>query len=250
MGLFDNLFKKKETPKKMNFVFKSPDHIRYENGRHVSGPHGGAGRAIKVEPKISGGEGYTVTLFNLDGNHPIWQNNVQMAPKQMKVVQQEGDKIVLRGFGYDAMGASFADYGLTINFKNGEVEKCILHMHDRSVDVEYLKADGQQTTTSIQNDDDGLGALQDFIQKWVSETPMNVKMIIAQKSDELNNVGCNYYDQDDYVNAIKYFSKALEVMPSNDDALKNLIVCYKAIGNFKKMQDAQNKLDYLRKMGI
>jgi hypothetical protein len=62
MGLFDNLFKKKENPEKMNFVFKSPDHIRYENGRHVSGPHGGAGRAVKVEPNISGGEGYTVTL--------------------------------------------------------------------------------------------------------------------------------------------------------------------------------------------
>ena len=60
----------------LNFVFKSPDHIRYENGKHVSGPHGGAGRAVKVEPNISGGEGYTVTLYNLDGNHPVWQSNI------------------------------------------------------------------------------------------------------------------------------------------------------------------------------
>ncbi len=118
----------------LNFVFKSPDHLRYENGKHVSGPHGGAGRAVKVEPNISGGEGYTVTLYNLDGNHPVWQNNIQMAPKQMKVIQQTDDKIVLRGYGHDAMGASFADYGLTIKLKNGEVENCILHMHDRGVE--------------------------------------------------------------------------------------------------------------------
>jgi len=124
---------------KLNFVFKSSDHIRYENGENVSGPHGGAGRAIKVEPNINGGVGYTVTIYNLDGNHPVWQNNIQMAPKQMRIIiQQSENKIVLRGFGNDAMGASFVDYGLTINFKNGEVINCILHMHDRGVDIEYL----------------------------------------------------------------------------------------------------------------
>ncbi len=129
---------KKEEEIELDFVFKSSDHLRYENGMHVSGPHGGAGRAVKVEPNINGGEGYTVTLYNLDGNHPVWQNNVQMAPKQMKIIQHSNDKIVLRGYGHDAMGASFADYGLTIKLKNGEVTNCILHMYDRSVDIEYL----------------------------------------------------------------------------------------------------------------
>ena len=70
----------------LNFVFKSSDHLRYENGRHVSGPHGGAGRAVKVEPNVNGcegydiesGDGYIVTVFNLDGNHPLWQNNGQV----------------------------------------------------------------------------------------------------------------------------------------------------------------------------
>lgn len=122
----------------LNFVFKSSDHLRYENGIHVSGPHGGARRAVKVEPNISGGQGFTVTLYNLDGNHPVWQNNVQMAPKQMKVIESNNDKIVLRGYGQDAMGASFSDYGLTINLKNGQIYNCVLHMHDRGVDIEYL----------------------------------------------------------------------------------------------------------------
>jgi len=122
----------------LNFVFNSSDHIRYENGQHVSGPHGGAGRAVKVEPNINGGEGVSVTLFNLDGVHPLWQNNIQMAPKQMKPIEAKPEKIVLRGFGQDAMGASFADYGLTINLRNEQLYNCVLHMHDRGVDIEYL----------------------------------------------------------------------------------------------------------------
>jgi hypothetical protein len=79
---------------KLDIVFKSSDHLRYENGIHVSGPHGGTGRVVKVEPNIYGyegydikvGDGYIVTVFNLDGNHPIWQNNVQMSPKPMRII--------------------------------------------------------------------------------------------------------------------------------------------------------------------
>ena len=67
----------------LNFLFESSDHLRYENGIHVAGPHGGANRAVKVEPNINGcsgynlqgGDGYIVTIYNLDGAHPVWQNN-------------------------------------------------------------------------------------------------------------------------------------------------------------------------------
>ncbi|WP_417859450.1 tetratricopeptide repeat protein [Xanthomarina gelatinilytica] len=118
----------------LDFVFHSSDHLRYENGIHTSGPHGGAPRAIKVEANISGNEGYTVTMFNTDGG----QANVQMAPKQMKLVGLDNQKIQLRGYGNDNFGASFSDYGLTIHHNEGNIEKCILHMYDRNVDIEYL----------------------------------------------------------------------------------------------------------------
>lgn len=139
MGIFDIFSSAPKNETALNFVFKSSDHLRYEGGRHVSGPHGGAGRVIKVEPNINGNAGYTVTAFSLDGNHPLWQNNIMMAPKQMKAIQQDSNKVVLRGYGSDSNGASFADYGLTIHLANGEVSKCVLHMHDRGVDIEYLK---------------------------------------------------------------------------------------------------------------
>lgn len=127
-----------------DIYFESADHIRYQNGKQVSGPSGGAKRAIKVETNIEGKKGYTVTIYNLDGAHPMWGSNVQMAPKQMKVISKEEDSTELRGWGEDpkAFGhpdASFANYGITINHPNNEIESIILHMHDRSVDIEYLK---------------------------------------------------------------------------------------------------------------
>jgi hypothetical protein len=227
----------------LNFLFKSFDHIRYENGRHVSGPHGGANRAVKVEPNINGGEGYTVTLYNLDGNHPVWQNNIQMAPKQMKIVNQTSDKIVLRGYGSDSMGNTFSDYGLSINLKNGSVEKCILHMHDRNIDIEYLGS-GDQSPSNYLSSDPDLEEIKSFHHKWKRELSMNARTDIANKTDKLNDIGCKYYNNDDYENAILFFKKALEVMPINDDALKNLVICYKETKNLKKMKEAQIKLDF------
>lgn len=119
----------------LDFEFHSSDHLRYEKGRHVAGPHGGAPRAVKVEANVSGNEGYTVTMFNTDGGRAV----VQMAPKQMKLVGANNEKIQLKGYGRDAMGASFEDYGLTIFHSGGNIEKCILHMFDRGVDIEYLR---------------------------------------------------------------------------------------------------------------
>lgn len=118
----------------LDFVFHSSDHLRYENGRHVSGPHGGAPRALKVEANIWGNKGYTVTMFNIDEGKAV----VQMTPKQMKLIAADSVKIQLKGYGQDAMGASFSNYGLTIYHNNGKIEKCVLHMFDRNVDIEYL----------------------------------------------------------------------------------------------------------------
>jgi len=121
----------------LDFEFKSYDHIRYEDGKRVSGPHGRARRLVKVEPNIRDTEGYTVTIFNVEGDHPAWADNVQMAPKQMRIVEKTSGKIVLRGFGRDDFGYSFSDYGLSILHKNGDIYKCIAHMHDKNADIEY-----------------------------------------------------------------------------------------------------------------
>jgi hypothetical protein len=119
--------------------YHSKDHLRYENDRHVSGPHGGAGRGIEVVPNFKLKEGYLVTVYNQDGIHPVWGNNIQMATKQMKVINKTENEIQLRGFGTDPMGNSFSDYALSIHISGNDIEYIKLHMLDRGIEIKYLK---------------------------------------------------------------------------------------------------------------
>lgn len=120
-------------------IFDSNDHVRFQNGHDVSGHNMGCNRRITIEKNINGGEGYTVTMYNLDGIHPLWGNNVQMAPKQMKIVNVNGNIVELRGFGVDSLNASFADYGVVLLMEDGEISRVQLNMFDRGVSIVYLK---------------------------------------------------------------------------------------------------------------
>ena len=117
--------------------FDSSDHVRFKNNRR-----------LVIEKNIQDGEGYTVTLYNLDGIHPLWKDNVQMAPKRMKIVGIEGNIVELRGYGYDenalAMGvplevASFENYGVLVMIENNEILRAQLNMFDRNISIVYLK---------------------------------------------------------------------------------------------------------------
>lgn len=81
----------------LNFVFESIDYLQNKNGIQYSSPNFDVGQAIKVEPNLDGLEGNIVTFHNLGWNHPDWRINIQMFPKQMKVIQKLDHKIVFQG---------------------------------------------------------------------------------------------------------------------------------------------------------
>lgn len=129
-------------------IFDSSDHIRFQNGNDVSGHNYGCNRRLVIEKNIQGDQGYTVSMYNMDGMHPLWQNNVQMAPKRMKIVDVEGNLVELHGYGYDenalAMGvplevASFENYGVVLMIEDDEIVRAQLNMYDRNVCIVYLK---------------------------------------------------------------------------------------------------------------
>lgn len=131
-----------------SIVFDSSDHIRFQNGIDVSGHNYGCNRRIVIEKSITGSEGYTITMYNMDGLHPLWQNNIQMAPKRMKIVSVDGNLVEFRGFGYDesalaigapAEAALFANYGLIIMIEDERISRAQLNMYDRNVSIVYLK---------------------------------------------------------------------------------------------------------------
>ena len=128
-------------------VFDSSDHVRFQNGQNVSGHNYGCNRRLVIEKNIQGGKGYTISMYNMDGMHPLWQNNIQMAPKR-KIVNVDGNIVDLRGYGYDenalAMGApletaSFENYGVVLMIEDGKIVRAQLNMFDRNVSIVYLQ---------------------------------------------------------------------------------------------------------------
>lgn len=142
-------------PTEGKIVFDSSDHIRYQNGKAVSGHNYGANRRVVIENNVDGGPGYTVTLYNMDGVNPLWKNNIQMAPKPMRIVDVEGNVVELRGYGYDAMGGDFSDYGILLLIEDHAIKRVQLNLYDRGVSILYLKTeimDSSQSLTQVRID--------------------------------------------------------------------------------------------------
>lgn len=126
------------------FVFKSDCHQRFENGNEVMGLQQCV-RTVSVEKNTNGcrgyklnpGDGYIVKVFNDDLGKP------NMSDKPMRIVSKTADKVELRGFPIEAQTpfgwqeVDYSDYGFTVYYTNGKVSKCVLHMFDRNVDLEY-----------------------------------------------------------------------------------------------------------------
>lgn len=244
MGLFD-FFKSDDTKKPSidltDLKFLSDDHTRIENRRLTAANNKGAWRGIRV--KTSDNTIFFVTMYNMNENHPVWGSNIQMAEKQMKLVDENNEKIILRGFGLDAMGASFADYGLTLHKSNGSINKVSLHMHDKNIDIVYVKAEDKPQSTKLE-DYSKNDSFKDFVEKFRSMS-MPEKMQIAMQTDTLNNKGAEAYKNGNIELAIASFQQALKIMPINDDALINLSRCYTKIAEYEKSIDPLNKLNSL-----
>ncbi len=129
----------------LDLVLKSTHHQRYQNGIPVMGAQY-CNRTIKIENKVfkemfngldvSPKQGFLVTMWNMDTPNPT----PQMQPKLMEMVTNTDDKILLRGVVLKTMGVvayDNKDYGMTLHLKNRNVVKCVLHLYDRGVDIEY-----------------------------------------------------------------------------------------------------------------
>ena len=122
-----------------SLIFTSSDPIRFQNGVDVRGHNHGANRRFIIERNIDGNDGYSVTMYNLDGNHPFWQNNIQMATKRMRIESVSDNIIQMRGYGVNQLGASFADYGIVLLIEEKTIKRIQLNLYDRNISIVYLK---------------------------------------------------------------------------------------------------------------
>lgn len=162
MGLFDYIRKEREQTSLIEpFIFKSNCHQRYENGFPKMGLQE-CFRTVCVEKNINGcngyklepGVGYIVKIFNDDLGKP------NMSDKPMKVVRKTENFVELRGFPIEAMSpfgwqeVDYSVYGLIVYYEHGKISKCVLHMYDRDIRIEYLAKSHEETSqasTSINN---------------------------------------------------------------------------------------------------
>lgn len=244
MGLLDffQSDSKKPSIDLRDYKFLSDDHTRIQNGQPTNANNKGAWRGIRV--KTSDNNTFFVTMYNMNENHPVWGDNIQMSEKQMRLVEENNDKISLRGFGIDTMGASFANYGLTLHKSNENINKITLHMYDRNIDIIYEKAEDKLQSETLNQFSD-FDNFKDFTYKWNTSMSIQEKIQIAMQSDNINNLGVKSYYDGDLIKAIRYYEQALTIMPNNDDALKNLRLCYSKLGNQSKTSEMEKKLKYL-----
>lgn len=128
-----------------DLVLNSTHHQRYQNGVPVMGDQC-CNRTIKIENKVfkdmfngldvTPEKGFLVTMWNMDLPTPMQH----MQPKLMEMVTDTGNKILLRGIILNARGLTtldYSNYGITLYLKNRNVVKCVLHLLDRGVNIQY-----------------------------------------------------------------------------------------------------------------
>jgi len=120
-----------------DIYFRSSKNIQHEN--KTSKEHKEK-IAIKIEPNIEGKKGFTLTTFRLNGFIGWWGNKVELAPKHMQVVELNPEKSLLKGY-EDISWAEkkHSNYSVSIYHPNNKIEKIILHIHHKKIEIEYLK---------------------------------------------------------------------------------------------------------------
>ena len=149
MGLFD-FFKRNDSLQNQEisifepFTFQSTCHQRYENGIPVGGLQN-CTRTIRVEKNTNGcsgyllepGIGYIVKMFNDDLGRP------NMSDKPMKIIRKTINEVEFRGFLIEArtpfgwQEIDYSDYGFVVYYEKEQIKKCVLHMYDRNIYIEY-----------------------------------------------------------------------------------------------------------------
>lgn len=138
--------KRQEGKMLSNFDYDSTCHQRYENGKPVRDLQI-CPRYIKIRKNTNGcsgyqltnGDGYILTATNGETGKP------QFAPKPMRIVKFTDKEILLKGYTVSAQTPfgwqeiDLSDYGFSIIREKGSVKKCVLHLYDRNVDLEYLR---------------------------------------------------------------------------------------------------------------
>ncbi len=122
--------------------FKSSRHTRFNPGDNSGILYENCNRAVEIKPDTDFENSYFVTIYNLDSVHPQWGDNIQVAPKRMKVIESSDKHFTLCGYGDDPMLAGRPQqiqsyYGIRVILNGNNITCISLYYHDRNVRLDY-----------------------------------------------------------------------------------------------------------------
>jgi hypothetical protein len=116
--------------------FVSPKQVRYQHDQYMAETDDTTYRGVRIEGLAN--DVYRVSIYMMEGSHPVWGGNTTMAPKLMRIEERKPSQMVFRGINGASPFDDFSDYGITIEKHDATIDKIILHMYDRSTDIAYL----------------------------------------------------------------------------------------------------------------
>ncbi len=121
-----------------NFRFVSSRHSKFEKGVKIASIDN-CWRGIQINENSTRNNSYSLTIESLDRYKSSWGDDIRMSIKQMKIGNVSSNKLDLCGYGDDAMGVSFSDYGITVLLENNIIVKIILRYFYRDVELHYYR---------------------------------------------------------------------------------------------------------------
>lgn len=161
MAFWDSIFggnKSKGKPEPVNAILKpncdikfvSNKQARRQNGHLTAETDENTYRGVRIEG-LKGGT-FRVSIYMMEGKHPLWGDNMTMAPKIMRIKGESEEEPELIGVAGTSMFDDFSDYGITIRSSSDQVDEIVLHLHDRDTDIAYLNTEQPDESDDLSSD--------------------------------------------------------------------------------------------------
>jgi len=132
MGIFD-FFKSNKQTRYIDLTdlkFISDDHVKFKNKIEIPEHNSNCWRGLRIQASSLSSKTYTFTLYNLDQDHDLWEENIAMPPKQMHLIEVNLEKIVLQTNEKQVSAIPFIQDRLTIHLESGTIDRITLEKSD------------------------------------------------------------------------------------------------------------------------
>jgi hypothetical protein len=205
--------------------FSSNQHVRRENGVQTGVTDNTTYRGVQIEH--IDGKNYRVSISMIDGVHPVWGDNLTMAPKVMRVMSQKKGQTVLGGIRGTSMLDDYSDYSITVIHPNNQISSITLHMLDRLIDITYLTDKKQEVELDSAAEESSFELIQELINLAVADDVADriLRSVVMEDHPFLyNKMGLQYQELGRLDKACSCFLQGAKLHVRHYDDLEDAMI--------------------------